>query len=36
MISIRHARVDEKHKTYTWLCLSDTASMHMGGTGYMA
>ncbi len=34
MISIRHARVDEKHKTYTWLCLSDTASMHMGAPDY--
>jgi RimJ/RimL family protein N-acetyltransferase len=30
MISIRHAELHEKKKTYTWLCLSDTTSMHMG------
>ncbi|WP_110309724.1 GNAT family N-acetyltransferase [Dysgonomonas alginatilytica] len=30
MITIRHAAIDEKRKTYEWLCLSDTAAMHMG------
>ena len=30
MVKIRHADISEKHKTYEWLCLSDTASMHMG------
>lgn len=30
MITIRHASIDEKRKTYEWLCLSDTTSMHMG------
>ena len=24
MITIRHANLLEKHKTYEWLCLSDT------------
>lgn len=30
MITIRHATLLEKHKTYEWLCLSDTTPMHMG------
>ncbi len=30
MINIRHARLNEKYKTYQWLSLSDTAIMHMG------
>ncbi len=34
MISIRHANLDEKYKTYEWLCLSDTASLHMGEPDY--
>jgi len=34
MISIRHARLDEKHKTYEWLCLSNTSNMHMGKPDY--
>ncbi len=34
MIKIRHARLDEKFKTYQWLSLSDTASMHMGKPDY--
>lgn len=34
MIKIRHARLDEKKKTYEWLCLSDTAGMHMGEPNY--
>lgn len=34
MIIIRHARLDEKKKTYEWLCLSDTAQMHMGEPDY--
>ncbi|HOC28460.1 MAG TPA: GNAT family N-acetyltransferase [Treponemataceae bacterium] len=34
MITIRHARLDEKQKTYEWLCLSDTACMHMGEPDY--
>lgn len=29
---IRHALIDEKRKTYEWMCLSDTATAHMGGT----
>lgn len=29
-MKIRHAEIWEKEKTYEWLCLSDTASMHMG------
>lgn len=34
MIRIRHADITEMHKTYEWLCLSDTASMHMGELDY--
>lgn len=34
MIQIRHAKISEKEKTYQWLCLSDTASMHMGEPDY--
>lgn len=34
MISIRHATLAEKDKTYEWLCLSDTASLHMGAPDY--
>lgn len=34
MIKIRHAKITEKDKTYNWLCLSDTASMHMGEPDY--
>ncbi len=34
MISIRHATVAEKEKTYRWLCLSDTAGLHMGEPNY--
>lgn len=34
MISIRHATLDEKYKTYEWLCLSDTTSLHMGEPDY--
>lgn len=30
MIKIRHADLTEKYKTYEWMCLSDTAKMHMG------
>ncbi|MBI2417777.1 MAG: GNAT family N-acetyltransferase [Ignavibacteriales bacterium] len=30
MITLRPARLDEKVKTYQWLCLSDTTPMHMG------
>lgn len=30
MIKLRHADLSEKYKTYEWLCLSDTAQMHMG------
>lgn len=28
---IRHALINEKRKTYEWMCLSDTATAHMGG-----
>lgn len=31
---IRHALIDEKRKTYEWMCLSDTAAAHMGGADY--
>ena len=34
MITIRHARLDEKKKTYELLCLSDTTKMHMGKPDY--
>jgi len=34
LVSIRHANLDEKYKTYEWLCLSDTASLHMGEPNY--
>jgi RimJ/RimL family protein N-acetyltransferase len=34
LISIRHATLEEKYKTYEWLCLSDTASLHMGEPDY--
>jgi RimJ/RimL family protein N-acetyltransferase len=34
MIKIRHAGIGEKKKTYEWLCLSDTTSMHMGPPDY--
>ncbi len=34
MIRIRHANITEKYKTYEWLCLSDTAHMHMGEPDY--
>ncbi|HEX2956032.1 MAG TPA: GNAT family N-acetyltransferase [Chitinispirillaceae bacterium] len=34
MIQIRHATISEKEKTYNWLCLSDTTSMHMGEPDY--
>ncbi len=34
MIKIRHAKIIEKEKTYNWLCLSDTTSMHMGEPDY--
>lgn len=34
MIKIRHARITEKEKTYNWLCLSDTTSMHLGEPDY--
>lgn len=34
MLSIRHAMLSEKEKTYQWLCLSDTAGMHMGEPDY--
>lgn len=30
MIAIRPAGLAEKHKTYAWLCLSDTTPLHMG------
>lgn len=30
MIRIRHARPDERKKTYEWLCHSDTTQFHMG------
>lgn len=32
---IRHALIDEKRKTYEWMCLSDTAVAHMGGTEFL-
>lgn len=31
---IRHALIDEKRKTYEWMCLSDTAAAHMGGAEF--
>lgn len=34
MITIRPASIKEKRKTYEWLCLSDTASMHMGAPDF--
>jgi diamine N-acetyltransferase len=34
MIKIRHATLAEKQKTYEWLCLSNTANMHMGEPDY--
>lgn len=34
MLTIRHATLSEKQKTYEWLCLSDTAPMHMGAPDY--
>lgn len=34
LISIRHATLEEKYKTFEWLCLSDTASLHMGEPDY--
>lgn len=34
MISIRHATLEEKYKTYEWLCLSDTTRLHMGAPDY--
>jgi diamine N-acetyltransferase len=34
MVEIRHADITEKYKTYEWLCLSDTAPMHMGEPDY--
>lgn len=34
MLEIRPARLDEKRKTYEWLCLSDSAAMHMGPPDY--
>jgi diamine N-acetyltransferase len=34
MITIRHARLNEKKKSYEWLCLSDTAEMHMREPNY--
>lgn len=34
MLKIRHAHITEKYKTYEWLCLSDTAHMHMGEPDY--
>jgi RimJ/RimL family protein N-acetyltransferase len=34
VIKLRHATIIEKKKTYEWLCLSDTASLHMGEPDY--
>lgn len=34
MLIIRHAALDEKYKTYEWLCLSNTAHMHSGEPDY--
>jgi len=34
MVRIRHAVISEKEKTYEWLCLSDTACLHMGKPDY--
>ncbi len=34
MIRFRHASISEKYKSYEWLCLSDTAQMHMGNPDY--
>lgn len=34
MISLRHATLDDKRKSYEWLCLSDTTSSHMGAPDY--
>lgn len=31
---IRHALINEKRKTYEWMCLSDTAIAHMGGEDF--
>ncbi len=31
---IRHALINEKRKTYEWMCLSDTATAHMGGKDF--
>jgi len=33
-VLIRHATLEEKYKTYEWLCLSDTAGLHMGAPDY--
>ena len=33
-MKIRHATISERKKTYEWLCLSDTANMHMGAPDY--
>ncbi len=30
LIHIRHANLKEKHKTYQWLCCSDTTQFHTG------
>jgi diamine N-acetyltransferase len=34
MLKIRHAEISEKRKVYEWLCLSDTAPLHMGAPNY--
>ncbi len=34
MITIRHANLAEKYKTFEWLSLSDTAGLHMGEPDY--
>lgn len=34
MISIRHAALDERQKSYEWFCLSNTAPLHMGEPDY--
>ncbi len=34
MVTLRHARLDEREKTYQWLCLSDITPLAMGAPDY--
>lgn len=34
MISLKHATLEDKRKSYEWLCLSDAVSSHMGAPDY--